>query len=143
MRERFTMEWADGDYLYFDNEEIMTDEDILNMLNDLDNEKKKLESELSSKEHLIQQLKAVLNTDDRKQYLKYRKRFIEVCEELMCVNQDCRELKEELNAYKQRVSDLLNRKITDVEERKGYLFKSNEADAIVGVLNELKGELND
>ena len=111
--ERFTyrhfdwLQWHiynNGEYLVecSGNEE----EDIkplVDLLNTFDEENIRLKNKLCIKEDLIQQLKNELNTDCYKRGEKYRKKFINVCEDLADANKQIEELKSENNMLKHTI----------------------------------------
>lgn len=73
----------------------------------LKRENEELKSDLLFKEDLIQQLKIALNTDDREEFLKYRKMYSDVCEDLADMNKDYKKLSEENEQLKQALREQL------------------------------------
>lgn len=73
---------------------------LVDLLNEQNMKIKLLENKLCIKEDLIQQLKNELNTDCYKRGEKYRKKFINVCEDLADANKQIEELKSKNNMLK-------------------------------------------
>lgn len=97
----------DGDCIYNTEEEYYYTYDkydlekICEILNNL-------ETENLVQQDLIRQLKIALMTDDRENFLKYRKKFVEACEELAedgkvinALERENKRLKKEISKYKE------------------------------------------
>ena len=109
MTKRFTQKNKD-DWEIFDNGKHLAyaysgynAEDIISVLNELFDETEQLKSDLVSKDDLIQQLRIGLDTNDRKEFLRYRKMYSDVCEDLALMNKDYKKLLEENERLKKEL----------------------------------------
>lgn len=131
-KKRFSWEVIDHDCLFYDNEELIDYDDVVDLLNELNEKNNQLKFKLNQKESLIQQLKNELDTDCYKEAEHYRKEFIRVCEELAEENQELMQKKNDLK-------DLLVNSETVLEQKElQKIIHKRVCAAIDNKINEFK-----
>jgi len=130
----------------YDNDEVITVDETVDLLNDLNDKNEELEQRIKNKDCLIQQLRNALNTDYYRESQEYKRKFIRVCDELAEENELYRKLKKENEELKQKKDDLkelLMNSRTVLEQKKLQELIYNQIDYLIaGKIDEVysKGE---
>ena len=106
MKQYKTLSSHSGMYTIYDegNKQSLSDTDVCNLLNDF-------KQELHMKENLIQQLRNALNNDDHREMMRFRRAYVQVCEELADMNNDYAKFESKVKDVLQRKYEANNRKM--------------------------------